>query len=411
MAMTSGEMLWVAGGVGAVALGAVLFTLIVRVAGCPGGRHGSAAVGGILAGLLLGPGIAGRVAPDPWRGAFIGAEAERDAYEAMRREHEIEIRAVEEADVTPVYVDELRAAHAAAIAPLRDAHDAALGARQTLLASVGAVLLAIHVLGAGLIAGSLDRMRRFAPWRRASLADALGAAAFMIVLGVIGPALIVATLAGLPAREALAIGLAMSVPAIGIELRPRLLPAAAFGVTLGALGVAWAAGLLASPTLPASIIAGATIALLLLAMRPCGRVSRTTRRALSAVMLILLLPSAVALLTIRCDPSLLPSSKAFWVVGITGVLLAADGRWLGAAWAQKLFPRGAGLESSGARAWTGATSLVNAGTGAAQLAIALLLHDAGIIDAGALAGLILGVAAIETMRTVRARVGWMMEVG
>ncbi len=75
-----------------VALPAALAAL-VRRARCPGWP----VVGGLLAGIVLGPSVAGRVAPEAWASVVEGAPLEREQLQDLRRRHGAELAAARHA--------------------------------------------------------------------------------------------------------------------------------------------------------------------------------------------------------------------------------------------------------------------------------------------------------------------------
>ena len=410
-------MIWTAGGVAALACAAAAIAWLLRRCGIPGGRMGAAVCGGIIAGVLLGPGVAGRLGPGAFEHAFLGGASERLALEEMAGRHQREVDVVEAAGVTPDYIAELVAKQAREIAPLAEATERARARRRAVLGVVGAGVIAVHVLMVGVVCAPMGRWMRRA-FRRGvgagsgvSIGDAAGAAGMMVVVGLVTPILVLMWILRVPAREAIGVGLAMATPAIGAEARTRLLPAAAIGVIASMLGVGsliWNGAGAASMAMGA-IIVGAVAAMIAITLWGGVRAGRGARRVLGWTMAGLTLPLVAALATMRCDPHAMLGSSEFWVVAATAMLFSSDGRWVGIGWAQKLFPRGTGRGRPGARTWTTASGMVNAGTGLAQLSVGLVLEGAGVISTEALGGIVLGAAAIELSRGVRTRVGRMMD--
>lgn len=412
----SDAMLWVAGGMGVLACAAAALAWLLRRCGIPGGRMGGAVLGGIIAGVLLGPGVAGRVAPSTFQRMFVGAVAEQRAVDEMEGRHRRELEVVEATDVTPAYIAELSAKQAVEIAPLVEAAEKARQRRAATLDAVVAGIIAIHLLLVGLVCAPMGRWMRRA-WRRhdadagpLSIGDGVGAAGLMVVVALVTPILALMWILRAPPREAIGVGIAMAAPAVGPEARVRLLPAALIGILASAAVVAylsWAS----APVVMSAVVGGAVGVMVALVLWGRVRIGRAARRGFGWVMAGATLPLVAALAVVRCDPHAMLGSTEFWVVALTAALFSSDGRWVGIGWAQKLFPRGTGRALPGARTWTAASGLVNAGTGMAQLVIGLVLEAAGVISPQALAGLVLGTAAIELSRGVRTRVGWMMDGG
>lgn len=412
--MTDGAA-WLIGGMWALVLGAMLLAMLVRVAGVPGGRTGAAVLGGVLAGVLLGPGVAGRIAPQPFERAFVGGVQERREVEEREASHAREIAVVDEAGVTGTYVADLRARHEAEIVPLRDALQNARASTRARLDAMTGGLVAAHLILTGLVVGGLGRlmhagMRRAREDRERSFSapDAIGAAALIMVVGVLTPVLVALWVLHLPARVGIGIGLAMAIPAIGAEARPRLLACALVGV---AMGVAAGCSLAWGSFVMGSLVGGGAIVMLVLAGTGGVRLPRDGRRGVGWILTGTTLPVVAALTAMRCDPQVLADSKDFWIVAVMAVLISSDARWVAVGWAQRLFPRGTGGAAPSARVWTGATGIVNSGAGMAQLTMGLVLHSAGLIAPEILAGLVAGAVAIEMTRGIRTRVGWMMDAG
>lgn len=376
---------------------AAALALFLRRARTPGGPHAAAAVAGVVAGLLLGPGIFGRAFPAMHEKIYVGGTAESRALADLRVRQRADLAALRAAGVTPVAIDEAARAHVeerrpaeAKLAEARAAHRAAL---DRLAAAV--VVLAGFLSG---VAAAPRAARLVAPAR--DLAAGAAAAAMAAI-----PPLVIARFGiAWPWTDSAAIALAFAVPALA--------PARAAAFTFGGLGAAGAAALAVypSPRLAAALAAAPIGALMMHALP--RRAGRPVRRAGAAILVALVAPLLVALASLRPDPHALVADVRFWMLAVLAALWAGDGRWF-TAWFAARFIGGQRGRRDG-RAWSHAARAVAPGTGAAMAAVALLLapsvagQDAADI---LLAVAAMGALVVELTRGLRTWVARMLDGG
>ncbi len=378
---------------GLIALPAMAMAWLMRSARLFGGAAAACAVvGGILAGVLAGPGALGRVAPDAYEALFTGATVEREARQRLAQRQAIEIAVLQSADVTPAAVAELRARHEAVLAGPRAAELRALERRADTIGAVGLGVAALTLIVPYFLRladasrrpmPEADRIRsRAAGTLGALFAGALGAGALALLLGT-------------DWRAALAFGGAVgagwATPGLrarrtgrfGRDLRTDQASGAALGVGMLAGAGAAASALLAIGALPALIG--------LRRMRK-KRSKRGARRTLHGVVYAALAPSACAAAAMRVDPYALFSAadSAFWIAFAVGVIASSDGRWCSAAAGWLLVGR-AGLDESMERA----TAQIAAGVGVAQCSLTLALSAMGVLSGPLTLSLLAGALTAE----------------
>ncbi|MEM8836027.1 MAG: hypothetical protein AAGD00_09430 [Planctomycetota bacterium] len=90
----------------ALSLASIAFALLLRRAGIPGRARAAAVVGGTVIGLLAGPSVLGRTAPDLYEAVFLSGASERVEAEAAHGERRAMVAALRASDVSPVALDE-----------------------------------------------------------------------------------------------------------------------------------------------------------------------------------------------------------------------------------------------------------------------------------------------------------------
>jgi len=380
----------------AAALGA-LFAWLLRGARLPGGRASSAILGGMLAGVLLGPGVLGRVAPDVHGAAFRGAVREEAALADRLTEARGAVRALEASGVTEVAIDEYERGAMAELGPLREAADSARVARRgawdVALALAGAALLALLPLaGAARMAGDMSFGAR-----RAAIAAGAGsfAAAGAIAGGAVGAFTDVGwSLGALLFAGACATGW-FTAPLDRLAHARARAVRESFVSGLLALAIASATLLWALPDRRAWFAAWGFIgALTVWAIMNAAPTGRRFRRVAHGVTLGLLAPTAVALAAMRLDPLPLAREPSFWVALVAAAVASSDGRWLGAFFGARVCD-GAGRMLT-TRSVEIATAHTTAGVGLAQCALLALLAAGGPITEPLLAGGLLGALLVES---------------
>lgn len=345
----------------ALAIPSLGLALVLRRAGAPGGRSGAAIAGGVIAGVLLGPGVLGSGWPQWNDHLFAGGANEAMALSELRREHARERSALRLADVSPVAMEELLARQRGEAAPLVDALTHARAQHRKRLDDLGLALIGLVMLGSG----ALVVPRRLAPHGRRVTRSVL-AGAVGLALGVGVPSLFWRWLTGDSWTMALVLGMLVGGPATSAWLRSPL----------------WALSALASAALLGLALALSSEATLLGILMPCAlgvlihriappRVRVRIRRA-GVLAVALLLPVATALLCVRFDLRSLagdPTTRwAFWWGLVIALLWSSDGRMF--AWMIAL--RATSLPARGARLWTPAARLVNCGVDVLTIALALV---------------------------------------
>lgn len=374
---------------------------LLRRSGAPGGRHGSAAVGGLVAGVLLGPAVLGAVAPGLHDRVFVGAADERAELAALADGQAREAAALRATGVSEIALTELTGRHAEARAPL----EVRLARAEERFASIENTALGAVVAAYLVAAGAL-----VIPMRRAALRRLVGeltrsapapksvlAGPFAFVAAAIIPAAVGGWVLRLGPGPSLALGASLAAPAVAASLRPR-----DWWPALAGAGLAFVVALfLAAGTSAAMLMMGfgAIVMWLVPLAAGGGAPPRRVRRTARSAALGMLLPTLLALAGSRVDPATAVGAGAFWAAGVAAVLLAADGRWL--AWV--LAWRALGSESDRDRIWARGGRAVSAGTGFVTAALAAGFHAGGLLPGPALAGLLLGVLAIECTRGLRER--------
>lgn len=379
---------WLAG---VVTLFAVSFGLawLLRRAGLPG----AAAVGGVAAGLVLGPGVLGRMAPQAHDRLFGGAPVERAAWREAERAVEATLFVAGSAEVDPAaagsQIDALSAEADARRADWMAAVETARRPFALLAIALAAVLF--------LIVGAT----------RASGSDADGGGwGSGLLLGAWNAALPAALAAvglrwlGEPAWSPTmwAVMAAMAAGAWPLDRDERSIARqAAFGGepavrTAGLLASAVAVGLLGAASLGAApaMNAFAALAVSLGIGVTLGRFFPGERW--SARGIALLVPPLAALATLRIEPFL----DVRWGLLILLALIADDGRWLGGMIGSWL-PGGV----SASRAM--GLGLVAVSAGPAMLAITAVAIATGSLSPAAAAGLLAGAILIEVLAPARRR--------
>lgn len=379
---------------GALALipGAALAWLL-RAARPSGGAAWAAVLGGILAGVLVGPGVLGRVAPEAHAAMLVGASNERDTRQRLAREHAIELAVMRSSGVTPQAVGELAAQHEREMAPLRDAEARATAQRAEAIAWAGVGIAAGSLALVYLVGGGATSRRPIEPAQRL-LARTAGILSVALPVGAC--ALALHWLVGLDGRTGAAFGAAAAAgwAAPGVRAR-RMGREARSAMTDRASSAAMATGMLGAGVVVRSValVVGAVPALIGLRRMGVSRPSRRVRRALHAALYGLLAPGLCAAAAMRIDPYQLlgAGGAALWIVLAVGAVASTDGRWLGAVGGWAAVSGGKGLAAPMERA----TAQMASGVGVAQCGLAFALHAFGGVDDALILALLAGAALAE----------------
>lgn len=374
------------------AVAAVLLTLLLRAAGLPR----AAVVGGLLAGVLVGATVFGRVAPEAYQRYFTGGVAQSDALRQLRSRQGADLTALRATDVSDAAADELITRQKAELLAATKALDAAVQAHQT------SRLVLIAMAALSLIIAAAPRSRR-----PASLSECAFAGLWMLVLtsGIVGLAVVfvfqgtrtqalalgltfaaMGTNVILPPRSEEATGRLMVV--IPTEIRERLVDiafvvwfigfVAATAAVIAASRLSTAAAHDFSVTLPVAVIAGVGMRMLPLQVRHALR--------------MVVLPSVLtALLVVSLD-------LMTWTVVpplVLAVVVGGDARWFGLA---------SGMRWQGwawRNAWLGTLPLVDAAP--MQVAMAGVFFVCGWLNEPLLACAVFGAAICDVTQPLRPR--------
>ncbi|MCA9290886.1 MAG: hypothetical protein KDA25_07145 [Phycisphaerales bacterium] len=295
-----------------VLAGAAAVAAALRASGCPG----AAVLGGVLAGLLLGPGVAGRLAPEVFERQVVGAVAERAAVMRLRNDVQATMHVADATGGDPSdTLADLRARLATAERVMHDAertHQAPL--RVGVLGIVALVLLAggaLHVEartgGAGPIA-----------------ATSIGGWAALLPGGVV---MLLATWWGSDVETALTAAAAVAIGPWAMTSTDAMIADAA---ERGGAHLVRQAGRVATLLAVAAIVfamRASPWALVALLGIPVGwLVTRRGGRVTRALTMGVLLPGLAAMTMLRIEPFL---HASFWPIAAV-LIVSGDGRWLGA---------------------------------------------------------------------------------
>lgn len=371
-----------------------LLATLLRGGRLSGGWPAAAILGGLLAGVLVGPGVLGRVAPALHDAAVRGGVAEQGAYDQRLLEAQGAVAALQASGVSEVAIDEYEREALAALGPLREAIDVAQVERRAALdftlALAGAAILALLPLAgitraSGAISPEARRAALFAGMGSVALAGgiAFAGAAFFTSVGPSPAALLFAA--------ACACGW-FAPPLDRLAREGSRAVRASFVSGLFALGAASAVLLWSLPDRRAWFVAWAFIgALAVWATTKVFVRHKKLRRAASFLTLGVLAPTCVALAAMRLDPASLGRNAAFWILALVAFVAGADGRWIGAFLGARLGERSSRLVSPGALG--AATAHLVSGVGVAQCALLAVLGAGGpisepMLGAGLLAALL-----------------------
>jgi len=367
---------------------AILFAWILRRSSLPGGALAAGLTGGLIAGVLLGPGVLGRAAPGLHESFFVGGAAQRVELEQAELELEGAVAALQATGVSESALREHLDKGAVELSILQQALD-----------QTKRDMRSVFDLGAMLVFGLILLT---APWRSAGRPRAddeplqssiLSGLSSLIVAGAPAALLGVWTL-GLGRAEALAFGVVIGIGAMCPGLRARIVGGAGRrrSVDRAAL-VAYIAGALVIAVLTISNLITALLALPLLALAIAMRLpaSRRLKRSLKGFSSGALAPIIAAVAFVHFDPVAGGATWAFWIAIAIAVVFSTDGRWLG-GW---LGWWSGGTDAAQREAWRRSAAALNAGVGAVQIGAALLLAGAGLLDDRLLMAVAFGAVTIE----------------
>jgi hypothetical protein len=396
-ALSNSTLLAIAALTGTAAILSALAAWLLRGARFPGGWASAAILGGLLAGIFLGPGVLGRVASDAHRAATLGGIEEERAHADRLTEARGAVAALDASGVTGVAIEEYEQRAIADLEPLGEAVDEARierrGAWDLALALFGAALIAFLPLAA-VRADSGDL-----PFsaRRAAMLAGLGSilvAGGVAFVGVSAFTAVGASSAALLFAAACAIG--WFIPPLDRAKHERLRAVReSFISGLFALAAGSAILLWYLPDSRGWFVAWAFIgALTLWAISMTAMRSHGARKVAQAAVLGVLAPTVVALAASRLDPLPLVREPEFWVTLLVAAIACTDGRWFGALLGARALDPGRGFLTT--RSVEIATSHTNTGAGLAQVALFAILAAGGPIDEPLLAAGLLGALLLES---------------
>lgn len=382
-------------GLALAAAAAAAAAWILRGAGIAGGRPAAAVVGGLLAGVLLGPAVLGRIAPGMHERLFLGAVAERRALDSLVARQAADLVALQAAAPTEAGLDELRARHAAERAPLRAALAAATAQHRSRLSGAAAVLLAVGI-GAGAWAG-----RR--PSGGFAMAPVAAAVALLAELGAM--ALLARAAFGLPWGLTIGLAAAGACGSAFAALPMRWVPRAGrtpLAITAGicAFVLACAAmALVAGPQRwPIALAPAVALLIGLAAGRLAGR-GATGRRAAGAALANVVVPAVVAAAALHIEWWRFAADPRAWPLAAAVTLLAGNAAIAGLWLALRRIP--APPTFMDLVGWHALGFSTTQACAAALLIAAGLCDPATPLGSAALAGVLLSAAVGETT------LGWM----
>lgn len=367
-------MAWL--GLGLIIAAAVAAALLLRAARCPGW----AVVGGVCAGIVLGPTLLGRVMPSAFEQMYIGGRAQQRDLEAAQHYQQHALTGRAEPPLDAHQLDNLRAAR-----------DAACWKHQRPMRNTAMIVVALVLLGAATgPRGTPD------PQQRAISAVTIGAWAALLPGGV---AFVVLHLL------------------LDIDLAPSLLTASAAAIgpwrltdgdveaadraELGGARLLHRAGIVAAVI--AIVIAGYAVwqlrgasgllyVLPLVALAMSWIAPRIESRQIDSLLHVILIPSMAALATISVE---LFIHFALWPL-LLFILLSGDGRWLGSWLGAMLLGGRKGLRTM--RLMIGVMAC-----GPTQLAFAVIAAHGDLLDESLVMAIIAGAVLLEILTPARRR--------
>ena len=374
-------------GLALLAAASLAVAWLLRRAGLPG----AAAIGGILAGLVLGPGVLGRFAPQTHDRLFGQAPAELAAWRQAERAVEATEFAVGSSGADPESARAQVESLVARSEARRAEWTAAAERARTPWVAVAAVLAALVIVAGGTrhaeAVGDVGRGILLGGWNAG-----LPAAMVAVGLGWLGEP------AWSPTMFA-----AMAAVAAGAWPLDEVDRATARDSAPGGLAMAWvaartanvvaialfaAAAITASHPLAAALIAALGGTFVISALFG----SRLVPASLATVLVGGAVPVLAALAAVRVEPFL----DVRWGVLILLAVVAEDGRWIGAT---------LGTWLPGGVPFLGAMRLGLVAVPAAPMMLAFVAVSlsAGLLAPAAGAGLLVGVLLIEGLAPVRHR--------
>ena len=383
-----------------MALASFILVLVVAAAGCSfllrwsGMGSGARVLGGVMAGIVLGPTIFGAVAPEQFRKIVAGGAEQWDERRMLVRRHGADMLALERALADPEQAAQLKREHVADLAKADRRLEQAQREHQRPIRTIAIAIAWLVLLGGGLVAiATRDERQRWA----SPISIGAWAAAFPGALGYVA------------ARwwweysieESVMVAAALAIgPWSLTQVDRQVADQAEFGgarmvQTAGRIATIMAMMIIigvafgqASPVRFIMIIAAAATVLGWL----IGRTSIAARRAqtIHAVYDRVLIPALAGCVMVRIN---LMEAATLWPILIVAIL-SGDGRWIGGL-IGALLPGGRPVLR------TMRLVLGTMAAGPTQLSItALALHTQMLTQEGALA-LVTGICLVELSTPLR----------
>lgn len=357
-------------------------------------------LGGIVAGLLLGPGILGEAFPRPHEALFEGGASQRAAREAVVRRHGADLAAARHFRIDDAQMQRMKREQAAELAPHEQAIAQAQWDHQQPLRIVAAVLIgilflcaarlqirstiegpsAISVLSIGawaaVLPGAIASVIAMRWWTERPAAAAMAAAALAI-----GPWALAAS--DREAADFAEVGGAAMIERAGRFASVMAIAVAAWALVhdLGPPGIAW--------LLPLMMLPAAWLLARARSRSPQPPPGQSTRGPSPLVHLVLI-PGIAGLAALKVH---VIDDFAVWPMLVI-LLLSDDGRWLGAV-IGALLPGG----RKGLR--TMRLVMGSMAAGRTQLGVAALAAQTGLIPPKLILPLLLGALLIELSAPAR----------
>jgi hypothetical protein len=370
-------------------------------------------MGGLVAGIILGPAVLGSASPRTYQSLFVGGVAEQDAVENARHRHGIELKALFKAGVSPVACEELAAIQAAELGRLILARDKA-EARFREPASFWAVGWVGLAFGLGLWAGNrpgTNQAKTLRPETGALASAGLGAVAISILVTAVLISWLLrvepvwSVMVGAAAASGSAFG---GLPTRWVGADGRRGRGKVFGLA-GLVGAVLVLALLmpgdGARWLMIPIAGGASG----LIVGACFPAHRRVRRLARGVILWLLIPALVAYVVSLVDWRLVTAEPRSLVLVIAWGVLAGDahlvGGWLGL------------LSFGWTRAHLVCIETLSLGFGLTSVCLTAVLVASGVLDpattagAACVAGLVIAALTPELLLRTNRRMGAQLAAG
>ena len=128
-------------------------TLLLRLIRWPGGRPCASLWGAAIAGVLLGPGVFGSIAPSAYERTMLGGHAERERLQTLDAEHLTQREALSSSGVSSVAMAELDAQHETRRGPMVEALNRAVSDERAAWAQLAALLAGLMAVIGGAATG------------------------------------------------------------------------------------------------------------------------------------------------------------------------------------------------------------------------------------------------------------------